>query len=208
MHAPTDLELVQRWRDGDASAAEQLTARYYPSVLRFFELKLPRAADDLTQQAFLACIEGQRRYRGTGTFKAYLFGIARNLLLERVRKTEGKLQRFDEDDEAPDVTGLSTLIARRQEQQLVLQALVAVPAEALTEIQLYYWEGLGAREIGEILGLPPSTVTTHLARARAKLKRELELLTEPGSLRQRVLADIEALVRSVVPTDASDDVVH
>ncbi|MEM6991832.1 MAG: sigma-70 family RNA polymerase sigma factor [Myxococcota bacterium] len=208
MTAATDLELVDRWRGGDAAAAEELTARYYRSVLRFFELKLPRAAQDLTQQVFLACIEGQQRYRGTGTFKAYLFGIARHVLLEQIRRAEGKLTRFDEDDDAPDVTGLSTLIARRQEQQLVLQALVAVDADALVEIQLYYWEGLGTREIGEILALPPSTVTTHLARSRARLRRELELLTVPGSLRQRVLADIEGLVRGVAVTDAPDDVVH
>lgn len=194
------MDLLERWRAGDTSAADELTSRYYRSVLRFFELKLPRAAEDLTQQVFLRCVEGQHRFQGRGSFKAFVFGIARNLLLEQVRRVDHKLTRFDEDDDAPQVTGLSTLVARRQEQQLVLQALVALPPEMLAEVQLYYWEGLSTKQVGEVLGTPASTVTTHLARARARLAREIELLTAPGSLRQRLLADVEGWVRSVLPS--------
>ncbi len=196
----TDLELLDRWRAGDRGAADALTSRYYTSVLRFFELRLPRAADDLTQAVFLACVEGQTRFQGTGTFKAYLFGIARMTLLEQLRARERKLTRFDEADQGDgrlDLTSLSTLIARRQEQQLVLQSLVALPPQMLVELQLYYWEGLATKEIAEVLGIPASTVTTHLARARERLRTELEVLTRASALRHRLLADVEGWVRSV-----------
>ena len=101
----SDRELVDRWRAGDRDAATELTARYYQSVLRFFELKLPQAAEDLTQQVFVACIEGQRRWQGTGTFKSYLFGIARHMLIDEVDREQGKarkLSRFGDDDDKDD----------------------------------------------------------------------------------------------------------
>lgn len=202
---PTDLELLDRWRAGDRAAADVLTSRYYTSVLRFFELKLPRAADDLTQAVFLACVEGQSRFRGTGTFKAYLFGIARITLLERLRGAERKLTRFDEAEEGDgrlDLTSLSTLIARRQEQQLVLQSLVALPPQMLIELQLYYWEDLSTKEIAEVLEIPASTVTTHLARARERLRAELEVLSSASALRHQLLSDVEGWIRSVAGREA------
>ena len=51
----------------------------------------------------------------------------------------------------------------------------AVPISQKTcRATLYYYEGYSVKEVGELLDLKPSTVQTRLARARTKLKEELE----------------------------------
>ncbi|MCH9686351.1 MAG: sigma-70 family RNA polymerase sigma factor [Deltaproteobacteria bacterium] len=200
-----DLEVLEAWRQGDRSAGDQLMRRHYTSVLRFFELKATAAADDLTQRTFLACVEGRERFRGEGSFKSYLFGIARMLLLEFLRKRtrDARLVRFGEEDGGPAVTRLSTVVSRHQEQQLLLRALVALPTDMHVALQLYYWEGMPTADIGHALEIPKSTVTTRLARAREQLRRSLETLAKPGPVRDRLMSDLEGWTRSIAATAPS-----
>ena len=195
----SDAELLADWQAGDRSAGEQLTKRHYPAVLRFFELKCTHAADDLTQQTFLACTDGNHRFRGDGSFRGYLFGIARIKLLEqiRARARDDRPRRFGQEDDSALATGLSTLVARRQEHQLVLQAMAALPPESLLPLQLYYWENMPTREIAEALDVPQSTVTSRLARAREALRKQLQALAMPGQIQDSALADLERWTREL-----------
>ena len=81
-----DFALLQEWQGGDAVAGNRLVRRHFSSVFRFFRTKLGDGVEDLTQQTFLGLVEARERYRGTGTFKAFLFGIARRQLLLLLRK--------------------------------------------------------------------------------------------------------------------------
>ena len=51
---------------------------------------------------------------------------------------------------------------------------MALPGKYRVPLYLYYYEGYKVDEVGELLGLNASTVQTRLARARAKLKIQLE----------------------------------
>lgn len=195
-----DGELLAAWRMGDAEAGDKLMRRHYGAVRRFFELKFPGRADDLTQQTFLACAEARDRYRADGTFKGFLFGIARHKLMEQMRAQERERRPTRFGEEEANATRLSTLLARRQEHQLVLQGLAALTVDSLVPLQLYYWDGLRTAEIGQALGIATSTVTSRLARARAALRKEIERLAMSPSLRDRALADLERWTREL-PAD-------
>ena len=52
--------------------------------------------------------------------------------------------------------------------------MLELPGKYRLPLYLYYYEGYSVKEVGELLDLKPSTVQTRLARARAKLKEELE----------------------------------
>ncbi len=52
--------------------------------------------------------------------------------------------------------------------------MLALPGKYRLPLYLYYYEGYSVKEVGELLDLKPSTVQTRLARARTKLKEELE----------------------------------
>ena len=57
----------------------------------------------------------------------------------------------------------------------ILSAVQALPAKYSAVIHLYYYEGYSTSEIASMLGVPVNTVSTRLARARAKLRT---LITE------------------------------
>ncbi len=195
-----DEELFAAWRAGNAAAGDVLVRRHYSAVLRFFEYRTGQAAEDLAQKTLAACAEGLARYRGEGTFAAFLFGIARRQLLNhhRNRLNREDRSRLDVPQEALNKTGLSTIIARRDEQRLLMQALVSLPEELQSALVLFYWQGLKAREIGVALGCPTSTATTRIARAREVLREAIDKFGGAGGARQRLVADVDGWLRSVV----------
>jgi RNA polymerase sigma-70 factor (ECF subfamily) len=201
----SDAELFRAWRDGNATAGDVLVRRHYPGVLRFFEYRTGQAAEDLVQRTFAACAESLARYRGDGTFSGYLFGIARKQLLNfhRSRRSTDDLSRLDAPEQPRAHTWLSTIVARRDEQRLLLQALVALPEPLQTPLVLFYWEGLRARELAVVLGIPTSTATTRLARAREVLREQIDELAGSTGVRDRVLADVDTWLSSLV-SRASD----
>ncbi len=197
----SDFELLEAWRSGDANAGNTLVGRYYGPVLRFFEMRT-RAAEDLTQRTLLGCVESRERYRGEGSFRSYLFSIARNVLMQQLasQQSAARLSRFDEPESAHR-TSVSMLMARRQEQQVLLASLALLPEHVQTMIVLYYWERLTAREIGEVMGTPTSTVTTQLSRARQALHDQIQTIAA-GRAGNALLADLDGWTRSLAPDEA------
>ncbi|MEM7160209.1 MAG: RNA polymerase sigma factor [Myxococcota bacterium] len=196
-----DLELLRRWKAGDRMAGNQLMARHYDSIHRFFELKVPAAAEDLAQRCFLAAIEGLERLREGGSVRAYLFGIARYQLIHHLRDG-GRQQRiigFGEADRVDSATSPSRVVARQEEQRLLLRALDDLATDQRIALQLFYWEGLSNREIGEVLEIPISTVTSRIARSRDQLRRIVaELPAVSPRARASVDADLEGWTRSLI----------
>ncbi|MEM6290666.1 MAG: sigma-70 family RNA polymerase sigma factor [Myxococcota bacterium] len=195
----SDDELFAAWRAGNSAAADALARRHYTRVLRFFEYRTGQAAEDLVQRTFAGCAESLPRYRGEGSFRAYLFGIARNTLLMHLRRRryDDDLSRLDAPDAPNARTGMSTIVARRDEQRVLLQAMVALPEDLQTTLVLYYWEGMKAQEFANALGCPPSTARTRLSRAREVLREHVLEFSAAGSARERLLADVDGWLRSL-----------
>ncbi|MEM9459350.1 MAG: RNA polymerase sigma factor [Myxococcota bacterium] len=196
-----DFMLLQRWKTGDRAAGNQLMSRHYDSIHRFFEIKVPRAAEDLSQRCFLAAIEGLDRLREGGSVRAYLFGIARHLLIHYLRDS-GRHERvigFGEADRADSGPTPSRVVASQQEQRLLLRALDELRDDQRIALQLFYWEGLSNREIGEVLEIPTSTVTSRIARSREHLRHIVaELPATSSRVRATVEADLEGWTRSLI----------
>lgn len=137
---PTDFDLLARWRGGDQGSGNLLFERHYTSVRRFFDLRLNRLSEDLTQRTFLACVE--QRDRGPHTsFRAYLFGIARNLLYGHYRNYG---QGFDPLTSSTHVMMVeqrspADAMAEKEEQRLLLRRLQRLPLDLQTLLQLAYW---------------------------------------------------------------------
>lgn len=199
-----DFELVARWAEGDGEAGNALFRHHYHSVFRFFELRVPRAAEDLTQRTFLACVESLRRRSLHTSFRSYLFGIARNLMLMHLRAARADaLKSFANDGErSSHKTSLTAVFARCEEQRLLLHALVALPPDSQIAMQLFYWDGLTAAEIGEVVDAPTSTITTRLARARERIRRHLEAMAVDPTLRASITENLPHWTQSLVQPGA------
>jgi RNA polymerase sigma factor (sigma-70 family) len=163
------------WRDGDAVAGEELVGRYFTSIFRFFRGKVPLAADELTQETFLACMEARGRFEEGNSFRSYLFGIARHKLIQhfehRGRSVKAEaLSRMSIADLAPSP---SRVAGQDEERTRVLAALQDLPVDYQIAIELVYWEGMRVREVAEVTGVPEGTVKSRLLRARAALAKAL-----------------------------------
>ncbi|MEM6991949.1 MAG: RNA polymerase sigma factor [Myxococcota bacterium] len=185
-----DRELLARAVGGDAAAREALFARHYLSVLRFFQLNATWVADDLTQRTLVACLEKLASVPAEG-FRPYLFGIARNQLRMYVRHA-AVAGAHDEPSPQARHTGVSTIVARSQQQRRLLVALGRLPDDQRIAITLHYWEELNSSELGHALGIPASTVRTRLARARERLHAEMVRQGERGE-------DFESALREIGP---------
>jgi RNA polymerase sigma-70 factor (ECF subfamily) len=175
MGTPSDGELLQAWGAGDRTAGEELLARHFEAVVRFFQNKIDRDHDDLIQKTFLGCLEARARFRGDGSFRAFLFGVAKNVLGKHLRQRYREPASLDfahvsvaELGDTP-----SLLVAADQQQELMLHALRRIPLDHQIVLELCYWEGMTAAEIGEMLGVPAGTAKTRLRRAKQLLAAEI-----------------------------------
>jgi RNA polymerase sigma-70 factor (ECF subfamily) len=192
-----DAELVSRWHAGDQHARDALMERHYGRIRRFFDVKVPGAAADLAQQTFVACIESKDKLEKRESFRAFLFGIARNLLLRHLRAAAQDASRIQAYETTPgDAPTPSAVVAREQEQWLVLRAMEALPTDLRIALELHYWEAMTSSEIATVLRVPVSTITTRLSRARTRLFDRVAQLSEPG--RALGIEEIEAWTRSLV----------
>ncbi len=178
MGAAEDADLVQRWRAGEDDAREQLFALHYPSIDRFFSVKVPRAAADLTQQTFLSCMELLDRLDNPSSFRAFVFGIARNELLRFLRSAGREESRVQPYETRPGTGGItpSGIVAQHEVQWLILRAMEMLPVDLRIALELHYWEAMTSSEIATVLKVPPSTITTRLSRARTRLATRVDEL--------------------------------
>jgi RNA polymerase sigma-70 factor (ECF subfamily) len=198
--ASDELALLEAWRAGDGNAGDRLFERHFAALFRFFCAKLDSVrAEDLTQATLLACVDGKDRFRELGTFRAYLFSIARNQLLMHFRK-QGVRDRVVELGTAS-VADLgaspSAVAAAKDEQRLLLAALREIPIDFQIAVELYYWEGLSTREIAAVLDVPEGTVRSRLARAREHLEERMRALAGASDLAQSVSDGFDQWARSL-----------
>lgn len=199
MDEDDEVGLLHAWREGDRDAGDRLMRAYYGRVLGFFRLRVPAVAEDLTQHTFLACTEGRGRVQSTSV-RAFLFGIARNMLLKHLDAQRRARDEHDFDAARPQsILSPSGVIAQRAEHLLLLRALERLPDDTQMLIAMHYVEAMRSREIAEALGIPTSTVTTRLSRARDALRDQVATLRAPAHTREALLADLDTWVTSLGP---------
>lgn len=194
--------LVEAWIRGAPGADHALVQHYYAGVRRFFDLRCTHAADDLTQQTFLALFEARGRYEGRSQFKTFLFGIAHKQLLRYLQSQQQGPRARRYGTESGEATSLSMVAVRKQEHQLVLMALTQLPVPLQVLIELYYWEDMPLSAIADVVDANPSTLGSRLAKARELLRENIAAMTRPGPLRERLLADVEGWSRGLGPVTA------
>lgn len=195
----TDSELLEAWRQGDERAGSALVRRHFAGLSRFFARRSD-APQDLMQQTFLGAVQSRDRIPEGVSFRVYLLGIARRVLLHHYRRTGRRgaaLAIGEADAQAPSSLSPSRVVASHQEQRFLLQAMRALPLELQLAVELYYWEQLKIHEIASVLELPAGTVKTRLARARRQLRERIEAMEVGEALHRSTLDNLERWARSL-----------
>jgi RNA polymerase sigma-70 factor (ECF subfamily) len=184
MTGPTDIALLDQWRNGDAAAGESLFRRHFDSIYGFFETKCEADADELVQSTFLACLKARDQFRKESSFRTYLFTIARHELYRvlRDRQRDGARLDFALSSIAELVSTPGTLIARNQEHRHLLEVLRQLPVEQQSLLELHYWEDLDIAALAKVFETPQATIRTRLHRARNALREKLSAAAPPQVL--------------------------
>jgi RNA polymerase sigma-70 factor, ECF subfamily len=185
---PTDHELLRQAANGERQALELVYHRYQHVVYRFARAMTgrPDAAEDVTQEVFIALIKELPRYDpARAGFTTYLYGIARNLCRDQWRRTQRRL--------ALEAVGLERrrttddpfdLLERAQTATQVQCALRGLPLRYREVIILCDLHGLAYAEAALVVRSSVSGVRARLHRARQLLRRKLSRLLEPTQARR------------------------
>ncbi|MGZ3181774.1 MAG: RNA polymerase sigma factor [Telluria sp.] len=187
--ATTDIELLRRLRGGDAEAFQALYRRHQGPLYRFALLRCGSAdtAADVVQEVFMGLLTESFAFDPLrGQLQAFLFGVARNLVLkhEEPRRRFTSLTRDDDEGEAElpedeaDGAGPLERLLENEQADAVRRALAQLPAHYRDVVILYELHDLSYLEIADICQVDLGTVRSRLSRGRAALAKKLA----PGSL--------------------------
>ena len=187
----SDSELLRLMLSGDEEALTVLYRRRQGGIYRFaLQMSGSKSiAEDVTQEVFLFLMrEGRVFDPSKGALSAFLFGVARNYVLRRLR-TEHLLAPLadDSDDDisqpSADMCPLEDL-TRAETIESVRKAVLSLPAKYREVVVLCELQDVSYVETAEILGCAIGTVRSRLHRARALLLAKLRPATsveETGS---------------------------
>lgn len=193
------MELLEAWRGGNAEAGNALLRRYFDSLYRFFANKVDDEVDDLIQRTFLALVRHKGSIRDGGSFRAYMFTVARNEFYHHLRSRRRRRDPLDFGTVSlADLgTSPSQFAARRRDQELLLGALRSIPVDLQIALELHYWEGMTTAELAAALEIPHGTAKSTLRRAREQLRRRLSSAVKADPELAASLDDLDAWARSV-----------
>jgi RNA polymerase sigma-70 factor (ECF subfamily) len=164
----SDEALMIAFRGGSREAFEELFARYRGPIFGFFARRLAsrERAEDLTQETFMAVIDGAPRYAVKALFRTWLYSIAlKQASSERRRTGRASLAPLCDIDPA----------SRSDDETIwIREALDGLDGEEREILMLREYDGLSYQEIAELLRIPVNTVRSRLYRSRMALKELLE----------------------------------
>ena len=185
-----DAALLAAIKNGELGAFTQLVDRHQRSLINFFyHLCWDRqASEDCAQEVFLRVYSHRDSYEPQAKFTTFLFRIARNLWIDRMRSAavHGKplsLERPAGGDEgrtlqdrvAGKVPGPVEILAREEQQDALRRAIDQLPEEQKAVVILSEIQGLKYQDIGVILDVPVGTVKSRMHTAMEKLKELLSV---------------------------------
>ncbi|HEY6533630.1 MAG TPA: RNA polymerase sigma factor [Acidimicrobiales bacterium] len=185
MRERDDTELVRAAQAGDRSALDQLLRAHVDRLHALCRrLCSDRSdAEDATQEALLAVVRGLPRFDGRSSFTTWSHRVATNTCLDALRRQRRRPTvirsigpRDDESDRGTTPFGPLDPVdpaagpdIRIPQRMAIDDALGSIPEEFRVPVVLRDQMGLDYAEIAEVLGIPPGTVRSRIARGRARL---------------------------------------
>ena len=181
-----DVALVDRARNGDSAAFEQLVRQYDRQIFRVAQhiTQNREDAEDITQDVFFKAYTKLDQFQGNSKFSTWLVRIAVNESLMRLRKRKtSKTVSMDEDvhteegsiprDFAEWRPNPEQLYNQGELSEILRKTIQGLPPGFRTVFTLRDIENLSTEETAEALGLSVPAVKSRLLRARLQLRERL-----------------------------------
>ncbi len=182
MQTLSDEELMLSYQNGKAIAMEEIVARYKDPIYRFaFRLGQDAVeARDIAQEVFLRVHQYKDTYRPIAKFRTWIFSIAHNLCMSRLRKSKWLIfwpRKQDEPDELMDFPSPNPspeeIASQDEVSNIIKENIKGLPFLQREALVLREYEKLDYQEISKILHKSLGTVKTLIHRARQNLKIKL-----------------------------------
>lgn len=191
----SDEDLVRQARTGSQEAFAELVGRYKDKIynLGYRMLGNREEAEDVAQETFLHTYRALDSFRVEERFSPWIYKIASNLCLDRLRRQRPMITSLDEpagpDGDIPQqVADWSTSPDKVYElneiREVTQQAISSLPPKYKVVVVLRHLQDLSYDEIAKVLNIPQGTVKTRLFRAREILRRKLSRLFGDGQYKE------------------------
>lgn len=184
-----DKELAARACEGRDRAFRELLARYERPVfsLVFRMVRDRETAEDVAQEAFIKAFNAIGTYNPQYKFSSWIFKVANNLAIDRLRKRELETVSIhgsphahsDDEEDRTSITLTSSgetpeeYVENRELGGQIDEAIGTLRPEYRTAVLLRHVEGHSYEEVAQIMDVPLGTVKTYIHRGRAELKELL-----------------------------------
>ncbi len=182
-----DAALISAHQTGDPAALGMLMHRHRSGLMGFLSLRVGTEAEDIYQETWSRVASGLPSYAEQGTFKGWLYQIARRLVIDHRRRLGARIQLVLGDDAAiqrrPTSTRPDDQVAAQQVAQVLDQALDQMQPEVAEVVRLRLIDGVPFREIARRQDIPLNTALGRMHRALKRLREDLIAaeLIQPGS---------------------------
>ena len=192
-----DQQLVERAQKGDKRAFGLLVDKYQRKLARLLSRFVRDSAEveDVTQEAFIKAYRALPNFRGDSAFYTWLYRIgintAKNHLMAAGRRAptstsvdSEEAEGLDEGEQLRDINTPESLLLSREIGDTVNAAMLALPEDLRTAIQLREMEGMSYEDIAQIMNCPIGTVRSRIFRAREAIAERLKPLLDTGDDRR------------------------
>ena len=172
----SDEDLVERIRQGDAFAFDEIYERFFKRIYAFVDRRLGNPADteETVQEVFLNVFRSIERFRGEAPFSAWVFGVTRRTIASRFKKKRhATVPLLDDEDEhagtrpaSKEPSPLETYECQELLGQLECKLQDRLSPEQRTLFQLHHLEEKPISEIARHLSKSEDAVKSNLYRAR------------------------------------------
>jgi RNA polymerase sigma-70 factor, ECF subfamily len=171
----SDEELYRRVRQGDMVAFDLLYQRYEVQLFGFLLRTLRRRedAEDVFHDAFLNALKSPEVRLEQGSFRSWLFRIAKNLCHNRRRSAERGARAVDALPDLAESPSAEGELVRRELLEALDGAVARLPP-ALSELYHLRSSGLSYEEMAEVLSIPLGTLKSRMHQMVAILREEVK----------------------------------
>lgn len=178
-----DLEqektLICKAQAGDRNAFESLYKGFFPGLYAYVHSRMPTTveAEDLISDVVLRLIQklDDFNWQYPGSFRAWIFQIARRSLADYYRRNPILDETLDENESVPDSSLSPEAQTLRHEMRAgVLGVVGKLSARKQEVVLLRYFGGLQNKEIAAVLDLDERTISAHLSRALSELQDKVD----------------------------------
>lgn len=168
-----DSMLIARVAGGDMQAMRALYEAHSEALWRFVRSRLRDEfeANDIVHETMLTVWRSAERYQGRSSLRSWMFSIARNKVVDHLRK-HGRVDLKEADDSVADEAPTPDLVvAAAQDAERLRDCISKLGERQRAAIHLSYFEDLSYLEIAEIEQIPAGTVKSRIFHAKQLLMR-------------------------------------